>query len=254
MAGWLVAGPRWPQPVEVVRMLLEGEVAFITGAGRGIGRAIAHAFAEEGARIAVTGRTKESRERVAEEIAAAGGEARPFALDVTKDEEVARAVREIMSAWGQIDVLVNNAGVIMYNTPVWATTVDEWDSMMKVNLRGTFLCCQTVIPHMMDRGRGIIINLGSSSGRMADGDFGPYSASKWAVVGYTTSLAQSVRPHGIRVNGINPGWVDTDMSRAFDPAGEPEWSTAEEIAGAALYLAAKAPRDMTGQFIDIFGS
>ena len=235
-------------------MLLEGEVAFITGAGRGIGRAIAHAFAKEGARIAVTGRTKESRELVAEEIAAAGGEARPFALDVTKDEEVARAVREVMSAWGQIDVLVNNAGVTLLHTPVWATAVDEWDSLIKLNLRGVFLCCHAVIPHMMDRGRGIIINLGSSSGPKAAGDFGSYSASKWGVVGYTTSLAQSVRPHGILVNGINPGWVDTDMSRAFDAAGDPEWSTAQEIADAALYLAAKAPRDMTGQFIDIFGS
>ncbi len=235
-------------------MLLTGQVTFITGAGRGMGRSIALAFAKEGSRIAVTGRTKERRDQVAAEIVAEGGEARPFALDVTRDDEVFKAVREVLATWGQIDILVNNAGVIMYNTPVWKTTVDEWDTMMEIDLRGVFICCHAVVPHMMERGRGVIINIGSSSGRMADEDYGPYTAAKWGVVGYSTSLARSLRPHGIRVNGINPGWVDTDMSRAFDPKGDPEWSTPEEIAETALFLAARAPLDMTGQFIDVFGS
>ena len=101
-------------------------------------------------------------------------------------------------------------------------------------------------------GKGVIINIGSSSGRVADGDYGPYTATKWGVVGYTASLARSVRPHGIRVNGINPGPVDTDMAREATPAGGPEWSTPGEIAEAALFLATRAPRDMTGQFIDVF--
>jgi 3-oxoacyl-[acyl-carrier protein] reductase len=235
-------------------MLLDGQVAFITGAGRGIGRYIALAFAKEGAKVAVTGRTKERREQVASEIIAMGGEAIPINLDVAKDDEVSHAVEEVLAAWGQIDILVNNAGFIMYNTPVWKTTIEEWDEMMRVNLRGMFLCSHAVVPHMVERKRGIIINIGSSSGRMADEDFGPYTATKWGVLGYTTSLARSLRPHGIRVNGINPGWVDTDMSRAFDPRGDPEWSTPEEIAEAALFLAARSPRDMTGQFLDIFGS
>ena len=235
-------------------MLLTGQVAFISGAGRGIGRAIALAFAREGARIAVTGRTKERRERVASEIVASGGEAQAFAMDVTTDDEVYESVRQVVSTWGQIDILVNNAGIILYDTPVWATTVEQWDAMMGVNLRGIFLCCHAVVPHMMEKGNGTIINIGSSSGRMADEEHGPYTASKWGVVGYTTSLARSLRPHGVRVNGINPGWVDTDMSRAFDPGGDPDWSTPEEIAQVALFLAANAPRDMTGQFIDVFGS
>ena len=235
-------------------MPLKDRVALINGAGRGIGRSIALAFAREGARVAVTGRTKERRERVAEEIVAEGGEARPFALDVTVDEQVSEAVSQVLSTWGQIDILVNNAGVILYETPVWATTVEQWDTMMAINLRGMFLCCNAVIPHMMERGHGVIINIGSSSGRMMDAEFGAYSTTKWGVVGYTGSLANSIRPHGIRVNGINPGWVDTDMSRDFDPRGDPEWSTPEEIAQAALFLATQAPRDMTGQFIDVFGS
>ena len=235
-------------------MLLSGQVAVITGAGRGIGRSIALTFAGEGARVAVTGRTKERRDRVAAEITAAGGEARPFTLDVTKDVEVSEAIRQVLSTWGQIDILVNNSGVVVYNTPTWATTVDEWDSEMNVNLRGTFLCCHAVIPQMMERGRGIIINIGSSAARMPAEEGGPYTATKWGVVGYTASLARSIRPYGIRVNGINPGWVDTDMARAVEPEGDPEWSTPEEIAQVALFLAAQAPRDMTGQFIDVFGS
>jgi NAD(P)-dependent dehydrogenase (short-subunit alcohol dehydrogenase family) len=240
--------------LEEVLILLEGQVGFVTGAGRGIGRAIALAFAREGAKIAVTGRTKERRDQVAAEIVAEGGEARALALDVTIDTEVEEAVRDVLSAWGQIDILVNNTGVIVYNAPVCKTTVEEWDSMMSVNLRGMFLGCHAVIPHMMERKQGVIINIGSESGRRASEEYGPYSATKWGVVGYTTSLARSLRPHGIRVNGINPGWVDTDMSRASDPQGDPEWSTPEEIAQVALFLAAQAPRDLTGQFIDVFGS
>jgi NAD(P)-dependent dehydrogenase (short-subunit alcohol dehydrogenase family) len=161
-------------------MRLEGKVAFITGAGRGIGRYIALSFAREGAKIAVTGRTKERRDGVADEIRAAGGTAQGFALEVTSEEEVSAAVRGALDAWGQIDILVNNAGIIQYNTPVWETTVKEWDEVMNVNLRGTFLCCHAVMPHMVERGTGTVINIGSSSGRMADDDLGPYTASKGA--------------------------------------------------------------------------
>ena len=235
-------------------MLLEGKVALVTGAGRGIGRAIAIALAREGAWVAVTGRTKERREDVAAAITAEGGKAQPFALDVTRDDEVQEAVTQVLSTWGQIDILVNNAGVFLYDIPVWATTVEQWDEMMAVNLRGVFLCCNVVIPHMMERRSGVIINIASSSGRTADDEYGPYTTTKWGVIGYTASLGRSLRGHGIRVNGINPGWVDTDMSRAFDPKGDPEWSTPEEIARVALFLAAEAPRDMTGQSVDVFGS
>ena len=233
-------------------MDLTGKVALITGAGRGIGRSIALEFAREGARVAVTGRTEARRESVTAEIVASGGDARAFALDVARDDQVVEAVGRVMSAWGQIDILVNNAGVHTPDTPVWSTTVEQWDAMMTINLRGVFLCCHAVIPHMMTAGQGVIINIGSSSGRTADGNAGPYNASKWGVVGYTASLARSLRPHGIRVNGINPGWVDTDMARESHPDGGTEWSTPEEIAEAALFLASRAPRDMTGQFIDVF--
>ncbi len=234
-------------------MLLEDKVALITGAGRGIGRAVALAFAAEGARIAATGRNAERLASVVEEIRATGGQAQAFALDVTREDDARRVVEQVLAEWGCIDLLVNNAGVIVYDVPVWATTVEDWDYVMTTNLRGMFLTTRAVVPHMMERQQGVIINIGSSSGRVPEGDYGAYVTSKFGVVGYTVSLAHSLREHNIRVNGINPDWVDTDMARASDPNGDPSWITPQQIADAALYLAARAPKLMTGQFIDMFG-
>jgi len=236
------------------RASLQGQVILITGASRGIGRTLASTCAQAGAHVIVSGRSEEACERAVKELVAQGGSAEAIALDVTRDQSVKDAVEALMQRHAQIDALVNCAGVIQYDTPVWQTSVEDWDHMMRVNLRGTFLCCHEVAPHMVKRGAGRIVNIASSSARMADDDLGPYTASKWAVAGYTTSLARSLRPHGVRVNGVNPGWVDTDMSRAYQPDGDAAWSTPEEIADAIIYLLTLAPRDMTGQFLDIFGS
>ncbi len=233
-------------------MLLEGKVTLITGAGRGIGRAIALAFAGEGAKVAVTGRNLDRLAQVVDEICAGGGVAEAFELDVTREDDAAGVAEEVVGKWGGIDVLVNNAGVITYDTPVWEATMEQWDEVMNTNLRGVHLVCRAVAPHMIRQGGGVIVNIGSSSGRQPDGDNGAYAASKWGVVGYTASLAQSLLPHGIRVNGINPDWVDTDMARSYYPEGDPNWITGEEVAQAALYLAAHAPKLMSGQFIDLF--
>jgi 3-oxoacyl-[acyl-carrier protein] reductase len=235
-------------------MSLTGKVTMISGASRGIGRQIALTFAANGAYIVAGTRTPEAATGLMDEIKEHGGDGMHVPLDVADDQQVEAAVNHVVSSLGKIDILINCAGVILYDTPVWKTTIEEWDSMMRVNLRGTFLCCRSVVPHMIRQQSGTIINIASSSARMADDDLGPYTASKWGVAGYTTSLARSVRSHGIHVNGLNPGWVDTDMSRALTPEGDAEWSTASEIAGAAFYLATSAPRDMTGQFLDIFGS
>ena len=235
-------------------MLLIGQVVLITGAGRGIGRAIALYFAREGARTVLTGRNMDRLTRVAHEMRTAGGEATPFSLDVARDDDVDRVAEEVIGTWGQIDVLVNNAGVITYDTPVWATTLEQWDEVMNTNLRGMHLVCWAVIPHMIQRKRGVIINIGSSSGRRPDSEYGASATSKWGVVGYTVSLAHSLRTYGIRVNGINPDWVDTEMARAYNPFGDPDWIAPEEVARAALYAAALAPGTMTGQFIDLFGT
>lgn len=216
---------------------------------------MAIAFAREGARVAVTGRIKERCDQVTAEIVAKGGEAQSFVLDVTNDEETLEAVRQILATWGQIDILINNSAVMAYNSPVWATTVEDWDAMMKVNLRGVFLCCHAIIPHMIERKKGIIINIGSVMARRGAENAGAYGASKWGMLGYTMSLAHSVRPYGIQVNGINPGGVDTDMLRASGRPIRPEMtSSPDEIAEVALFLASKAPPNMSGQFIDVYGS
>lgn len=234
--------------------LLKDQVVLITGASRGIGRQVALNCAQLGAQVVVSARSEQGYNTVVNEIKAKGGQAYGVQLDVSSESSVQQAVNQVLEQFQRIDALVNCAGIIQYDTPVWQSSIKDWDQMMSINLRGTFLCCHAVAPHMVERAQGKIVNLASSSARMADDDLGPYTASKWAVAGYTTSLARSLRPHGVRVNGVNPGWVDTDMSRAYQAEGDSEWSTPQEIANSIIYLLALAPRDMTGQFLDIFGS
>ena len=235
--------------------LLADKVALVTGAGRGIGRAIAIIMAGEGAKVALTGRNIQPLDQVSDEIQLAGGDATSWQLDVSSENQVEDVVRKISELWGKIDILINNAAIIHHDTPVWSTPIAEWDEEMAINLRGTFLCCHYVLPQMVERQEGIVINIGSSSGTIPEAEFGAYGATKWGVIGYTASLAKSVRPHGVRVNGLNPGWVETGMTAGQKPedAG-PEWTQPQDIARAALFLAAHAPADMTGQFINLFGA
>ena len=235
--------------------LLADKVALVTGAGRGIGRAIAIIMAGEGAKVALTGRNIQPLDQVSDEIQLAGGDATSWQLDVSSENQVEDVVRKISGLWGKIDILINNAAIIHHDTPVWSTPIAEWDEEMAINLRGTFLCCHYVLPQMVERQEGIVINIGSSSGTIPESEFGAYGATKWGVIGYTASLAKSVRPHGVRVNGLNPGWVETGMTAGQKPedAG-PEWTQPQDIARAALFLAAHAPADMTGQFINLFGA
>ena len=235
---------------------LRGKVALVTGAGRGIGRAISTILASEGASLALTGRDTSRLERVKGEIQRDQGQADVWQMDVSQESSVEDIVGKIIDHWGQIDILVNNAAIIHPETPVWDTPILEWDEEMSINLRGTFLCCHFVLPHMIKRGQGVVINIGSSSGTIAEDIYGAYGATKWGVIGYTISLAKSVRRHGVKVNGLNPGWVETDMTAgtSIPPDAGPEWTQPEDIARAALFLAAHAPADMTGQFINLFGA
>ena len=232
-------------------MNIQDKVALITGSGRGMGRAISLGLAKNGVKVALTGRNQSLLDKTAKEIEEAGGNAKTFLLDVTDDRQAESVSKEVYEEWGSIDILVNNAGVIVYDKPVWETTLEEWNFIMDTNLKGTFLTCKAVLPYMMQKGAGYIINIGSSSGKEPDDEYGPYAASKWGVVGYTASLAKSLIGQGIIVNGINPTWVDTDMARAYIPEGDPDWVTQNEISDAVIYLLTKAPKAMTGKFIDI---
>ena len=146
--------------------LLADKVALVTGAGRGIGRAIAIAMAGEGAKVALTGRNIQPLDQVADEIQQAGGDATSWQLDVSSENQVEDVVQKISGLWGKIDILVNNAAIIHHDTPVWSTPIEEWDEEMVINLRGTFLCCHYVLPQMVERQEGIEIGRASCRERV----------------------------------------------------------------------------------------
>ncbi|HEU4597245.1 MAG TPA: SDR family NAD(P)-dependent oxidoreductase [Pyrinomonadaceae bacterium] len=253
---------------------LAGRNVFITGGGRGIGRAVAVAFAREGARVFVAARTEREVARVAEEMKAeCGTEAAHAACDVADAGSVAAAferAREFFA--GGADVLVNNAGVA--ESSKFAATTDEfWRRHLSVNLDGTFYCMRAAIPSMVERGWGRVINVASIAGKTGAPYIAAYSASKHGVIGLTRSVALEVATKGVTVNAICPGYVDTDMTtnaveqitkktgRSAAEALEaikrmsPQHRlvTSEEVAALALLLASEDGRGITGQAINVDG-
>ena len=193
-------------------MIRPGDVAFVTGGGRGIGRAVAVALARAGARVAACSRTPADVEAVAATIRAHGGEALALECDVADQAQVERAVARATEALGPIDVLVNNAGVgTVGPSEVSDYDVAEWDRIVNVNLRGVFLCCRAVLPSMRERRRGTVVNVASITGLKAAPNVAPYGASKFGVVGLTQALIAENHRHGIRVCMVNPGTTDTTI-------------------------------------------
>ncbi|HEY7434929.1 MAG TPA: 3-oxoacyl-ACP reductase FabG [Methylomirabilota bacterium] len=245
------------------RFSLAGRVALVTGASRGIGRAIAVALAAAGAAVACAARSRDQVDAAAAEITAAGGRARALRLDVTRPEEIAAGVEEIAGALGPIDVLVNNAGIAMEKKTTEVTD-EDWDAVLATNLTSMFRCARAVAPGMMRLARGKIINIGSMYGIIGVPRYAAYCASKAAVDGLTRSLAAEWARHGIQVNCLAPGYMNTDISRAAladektralflskVPArriGEPE-----EVGALAVYLASPASDFMTGQTVYLDG-
>ncbi len=242
---------------------LAGRVALVTGASRGIGRAIAVALGAAGAAGACAARSRDRVDAAAAEITAAGGRARGLRLDVTRSEQIAAGVEEIEGALGPIDVLVNNAGITMEKKTT-AVTDEDWDAVLATNLTSMFRCARAVAPGMMRLERGKIINIGSMYGIIGVPRYAAYCASKAAVDGLTRSLAAEWARHGIQVNCLAPGYMSTDISRAAladektralflskIPArriGEPE-----EVGALAVYLASPASDFMTGQTVYLDG-
>ena len=185
---------------------LEGRVALITGAGAGIGRDSALAFAREGAAVAIVDVRGHRAEQTAELIRAEGGRAQAFECDVRRFDQVEKAVAEALAAFGRIDAVFNDAGTTRPGSVV-STTLEDWDIVLDVNLRGTFHVSRAVLPHMVARGAGSIINMGSVDGLAADANMAAYNAAKAAVINLSRSMAIDFGPRGIRTNCICPGAV-----------------------------------------------
>ena len=191
---------------------LSGQVAVVTGAGRGIGAAIAHKLAALGATVAVCGRTLKTLEATASSVSALGGQARALACDVSDLESVHTLAAAVAQTFGKIDILVNNAGVGSFATPLHEMTPQAWEKLLNTNLRGVFYCVRSFAPMMILARRGHIVNISSLAGKNALPNGAAYAASKWGLNGLSYSIAEELRGYGIRVSVVCPGSVDTELS------------------------------------------
>jgi 3-oxoacyl-[acyl-carrier protein] reductase len=198
---------------------LKGNIALITGGGRGIGEAIATRFSAEGATVVLASRTQSEIEQVAARLRASGAKADAFAANVTDPAQVASLVERALRH-GRIDILVNAAGIYGPIGPMWEQDPEAWKAALDINTYGTFLMCRAVVPHMIRRGSGAIVNFSGGGATAPLPRFSAYAVSKAAVVRLTETLAEEVREHGIRVNVIAPGAIDTTLQDAVLAAGE----------------------------------
>ena len=232
-------------------MKMQGKVALITGAGRGIGRATALLFAQQGADIALNAEIPEEIEQVAEEVRALGRKAFPIMSDMLHEEQIGPMAEAVIAEFGHVDAMVYSAGVAIHN-PVINLSTRDWDLNFGVNVRGMFLLTRALLPHMITRGKGTIVNISSKLGKEGSAARSAYSASKHAVVGFTKSLALEMKPHGIRVNAICPGPVATPLRAKNYPNEDPSTITsAEEVARIILFLSCDDSEGVNGAAIDV---
>jgi NAD(P)-dependent dehydrogenase (short-subunit alcohol dehydrogenase family) len=226
--------------------MLEGKVAMITGASQGLGRALALAFAREGARVVINSRSEETIRPVAEEAESLGAEVLALAADVSRSADGERLVSAAAERYGRIDVLVNNAGVLGPRVPIEEYPEGEWRLVIDANLTGPFLVTKAAIPHMPEGGS--IINVVSGVSVEGRAGWGAYSVSKFGVEGLTQILAAELEEHGIRANAVDPGGMRTGMRAAAYPEEDPlTRMTPEENTDIFLYLASDESRGVTGQ-------
>jgi NAD(P)-dependent dehydrogenase (short-subunit alcohol dehydrogenase family) len=252
-------------------MKLEHQTAIVTGGGRGIGKAIALALARDGAAVLVCGRHEETLQQTAHEIQQLGRRTLAVVADVSHDKDVEAMVERAFSEFGGVNILVNNVGIVGPTAPITRITRKEWDETLTVNLTSAFLCSKAVLPPMIERRAGKIINISSIAGRMAYALRAPYAASKWGMIGLTRTLAQEVGPHNIQVNAILPGptageRMQTVISRRALELGQSEAEVERSyveatalkrmvdprhVAAMVAFLASSDGDSITGQAIDV---
>jgi 3-oxoacyl-[acyl-carrier protein] reductase len=243
-------------------MELSTRVAIVTGSGRGIGRAIALKLAESGIRVVLNDfgdfKTVES---VAKEIKAMGGESAQVMADVSKGDDVTRLVNEAMSAFKRVDILVNNAGITR-DQLILRMSEEEWDSVLNVDLKSVFLCTKAVLRHMAKQRWGRVISISSIVGMMGNKGQANYAAAKAGIIGFTRAVAKEVATHGVTVNAVAPGFIDTEMTRQLKkewreelkkmiPMGE--LGTPRDVAEAVNFLASEGAGYITGQVLGVTG-
>jgi 3-oxoacyl-[acyl-carrier protein] reductase len=242
---------------------LSGRRALVTGGGRGIGRAICLLFGRLGARVAVNYlRDQAAAQETADGVRAAGGEAFAVQADVSDPDAAGRLVSEAVNRFGALDVLVVNHG-IWKRASIDAMTPEQWDEMLQVNLRGAYSVCHHAARHMIPRRSGAMVLIASTSGQRGEAHYSHYSATKGALLSFTKSLAVELAPHGIRVNGVAPGWVATDMTRealagpdaaqALRPIPLGRAGRPEEIAGPVAFLASDLASYVYGEILSVNG-
>lgn len=232
-------------------MRLRDTVAIVTGAGRGLGEAVALRFAREGARLVLCGRHAPAVERVAQQIRRAKGDAVAIKADVSLEHDVDRLAKTALKTFGRIDALVNNAGVLTPKGPLQHVRAAEWDAVMAANVRGPFLCMRAALPAMLAQRSGSIMTVSSGAGKREAPLWGPYAVSKFAVEGLTLVAAGETRGAGVRVNAVNPGALRTAMRAAAYPQEDPmTLPLPEAVTGLFVYLASEASQGVTGQSLD----
>jgi 3-oxoacyl-[acyl-carrier protein] reductase len=237
----------------------EGKTAIVTGAARGIGRAIAERFSSEGAQVMIADIDDVAAQNAAGEL---GAQVIAQRLDVTSETSWNAVIERANSEWGKIDILVNNAGIAGRSATVWEYTVEEWNQVIAIDLTGVFLGCRAVVPSMIAEGSGRIINISSGAGKEGNPNAGAYSSAKAGVIGLTKSLAKEVATKGILVNAITPGPMDTEILKQISQQhidymlsripmgriGQPS-----EVAALAAFLASEDVTFSTGAVFDISG-
>lgn len=242
--------------------LLKGYAAIITGSSRGIGRAIALAFAENGADLVIHGTKEGALQELQSQIRDMGVRCEYVAGDIGQYETAQRLADTCMAAYGKIDVLVNNAGINSRKTFA-ELTPEDWDNMLRVNLTSAFYTCKAVVPHMLERKKGAIINMSSSAGKTAHPNAAVcYGVSKAGINSLTQKLAYDLAPHGIRVNAVCPGPIETDMSlqwteeyreKVFSSIPLRRLGTGADVANVAVFLASEMAAFVVGESINVNG-